>query len=79
MSDGSNPQEKEYIIGTKQEPYIDRKELEKLLLKVFKKNITVYVSIPHFLWPRKLVLVAHLIQIVAPQQRVQVYSLARGD
>jgi hypothetical protein len=62
MSDGSNPQEKEYIIGTKQEPYIDRKELEELLLKVFKKKITVYVSIPHLLWPQKLVLVAHLIQ-----------------
>ena len=45
MDEGKNPPtETEYMIEKGVEPYIDRKDLEKLLLKTFKKNITVYVS-----------------------------------
>jgi len=36
--------EQEYIILPTSARYIDRKDLEKLLLKTFKKAITAYVS-----------------------------------
>lgn len=39
----SAPAEQEYVVTSKQEPYIHRKALEGLLKKVFQKDITVYV------------------------------------
>ena len=69
MDDGSDPpQEKEYIIPSRQEPYIDRKDLEGLLLKVFKKNITVFVSSHHYF--NSKCFVAYSIPTQAPQGRV---------
>jgi hypothetical protein len=40
----ATPVEQEYVIQPTLARYIDRKDLEKLLLETFKKAITAYVS-----------------------------------
>lgn len=73
------PPEKEYIIESSLEPYIDRKDLEKLLLEKFKKKITVYVSRRHNFLDRRNFLRLTLLRFVAPQRCVQIHRLATVD
>jgi hypothetical protein len=54
MDDRNDPPlEKEYIVENTLEPYIDRKDLENLLYRIFRKKITVYVSRYHNILNRK--------------------------
>jgi hypothetical protein len=75
------PAEQEYVIQQTLARYIDRKDLEKLLLKTFKKAITAYVSrFSHDPTAEgNCVHVAYHILFTAPQRCLQVYSLARAD
>lgn len=67
MNDRRDPPPKaEYIIENTLEPYIDRKDLEKLLCRIFRIKITVYVGRYHNI-PNRKYLVAYMIPSIASQ------------
>jgi hypothetical protein len=69
--------EQEYIIQPTLARYIDRKDLEKLLLKTFKKAITAYVSRLSYDFGRNYVLVAHLLFCSQDYNEVLRYTASR--
>jgi hypothetical protein len=69
--------EQEYIIRPTLARYIDRKDLEKLLLKTFKKAITAYVSrLSYDIW-RNYFLVAYLLFCSQDYNEVLRYTASR--